>query len=128
VQTAKAAEHLVVAQEICQPQIRLQRCRDHQQHVATGAQPRETHFEVPTDGVQLQCREQPVLECRFAQAAQQRTPVVVRTERTIGDRFVVALPVASQLLLESRHRLVGPRPVPQQAGETIDRRVAQRSM
>ena len=53
-------------------------------------------------------------------AAQQRTPVIIRTERPIGDRFVVVLPVASQLLLETRHRLVGPRPVPQQAGEAVD--------
>ena len=41
--------------------------------------------------------------------------------------FVVLLP-AGQFLFEARQRLVGPCPVPNQARETIDRRVPQRSI
>ena len=74
----------------------LQRCRNQHQQLATCAQPGQTSLEVPTDRVELERRQKPVFECCVAQAAQQRTPVVVRAERMIGDRiFVVSHPAAS---------------------------------
>lgn len=52
--------------------------------------------------------------------------MIVRAERMVGHRIVVVVPAISQLSIESRHRLVGPRPVTQQTSEAVDRRVAQR--
>src|SRR6185503_19954665 len=69
-----------------------------------------------------------VLERRLAEGAQQRTPMVVRTEQMIGARIFVVLPPVSHLALESRHCLVGPCPVSKQARETIDRCLFQRSI
>src|SRR5262245_38600626 len=110
-QSAKTGERLSNVKEVREPGMIFRRCRDHYQQLATGAQPRETDLEVLTDRVELSRRQKPVLECRFAEAAQQRTPVVVRTVRMIGDRIFVVVPKAGQLLLESRHGLIGPCPM-----------------
>ena len=53
VQTAKTAEHLIIAKQVRDTPMLLQRCRDHDQQLATGAQPREARLEVATDRVQL---------------------------------------------------------------------------
>jgi len=53
VQTAKTAQHLLVAKQGRDTPMLLQRCRDHHQQLATCAQPRQTGFEVPTDRFQL---------------------------------------------------------------------------
>ena len=108
VKTAKTAERLIIANQIHDPRMLFQRCRNHDQQLATRAQPSETSLEVLTDRVERWLRQKPVLECRFAEAAQQRTPVVVRTERVIGGRIFVAVPPNGQFLFESRLCLVGP--------------------
>jgi len=107
-QTAKTTERLVIANQIHDPRMLFQRCRNHDQQLATRAQPSETSLEVLTDRVERWLRQKPVLECRFAEAAQQRTPMVVRTERVIGGRIFVAVPPNGQFLFESRLCLVGP--------------------
>ncbi len=108
VQTAKTTERLVIANQIHDPRMLFQRCRNHDQQLATRAQPSETSLEVLTDRVERWLRQKPVLECRFAEATQQRTPVVVRTERVIGGRIFVAIPPNGQFLFESRLCLLGP--------------------
>ena len=67
-----------------------------------------------------------VLERRFGEATEQRTPMVVRTEQMIRPRIVVVLPSVGQFPLEARHGLVGPRPMAKQTREAVDRRASQR--
>src|SRR4029077_3424429 len=127
VKTAKRAERLLIAKQIPDPRMLFPLGKNHHQHLATCAQPGQTRLEVSTDRVELYLRQKSVVECGFAQAAQQRTPVIVRAERMIGGRSFVVLPSAGHFTLESRHGFIGPGPVAQQASETVDRRVPQRS-
>src|SRR5690606_33582865 len=66
-------------------------------------------------------REEPLLEGRVAESAQQRTPVVVRAERVVCRQVFVIVPPGRQFTLEALHRFVSPRPVPYQACEPVDR-------
>jgi hypothetical protein len=54
--------------------------------------------------------------------------VVVRSERMIGQWIVGVVPAVGQFSIESRHCLVSPCPVAQQAYESIQRRFAQRAV
>jgi hypothetical protein len=60
-----------------------------------------------------------VFKRRFTEGAQQCAPVIKRSERMIGHWIVVVVPPVSQFSIERRHRLVSPRPMAQQASETI---------
>jgi hypothetical protein len=68
-------------------------------HLLLPEQPRQTRFEVWTERVQLRLRQKSVLERRLAEAAQQRTPMVVRTEQMIAKRIVVVLPAVSRTMV-----------------------------
>src|SRR5262245_47044071 len=83
VDAPQSPEPFFIAKQVQDSGLLLQRCRDHDQQLATCAQSGQTELEVPTDRVELERRQKPALECRFAEAAQQRTPVIVGTERMI---------------------------------------------
>ena len=85
VNTAKTAERRIVAKQLHDTRMLLQRRGDHYEQLPACSQPRQASFEVWTERVQLQPRQKSVLKRRLAEAAQQRTPMVVRTERMIGN-------------------------------------------
>src|SRR5215471_7194170 len=72
VDASQPSERFFIAKQVQDSGLLLERCRDHDQQLATGTQPGQTDLEVPTDRVELERRQQPVLECRFAEPAQQR--------------------------------------------------------
>ena len=113
--TAKTAERLIIVEKVHDTRMLLQGRGDQHKQLPACSQPRQTSFEVWTERVQPRPGQKSVLKRRFAEAAQQRTPVVVRTEGMIGKQIFVVLPPVRQLSLESRHCLVGPCPVAKQA-------------
>src|SRR5262245_57716289 len=119
-------ERLFIAKQVQNSRLLLQRCWDHDQQLATCAQPGQTELEVLMDRVKLARRQKPVLEGLFAEPAQQRAPVIVGTERMIRHGIVVlVVPSNGQFSFKRRPRFVSPRPVSQQACETIQRRLSQ---
>jgi hypothetical protein len=92
VNTAKAAKRLVIAKQVNDTWMLLPRRGNHHEQLPARPQVRQTRFEVKTECIQLRSRQKSVLERRLAEAAQQRTPVVVRAEQMIGRRIFVVLP------------------------------------
>jgi hypothetical protein len=120
VKTAKTAERPIIAEQIHDARMLFPGRGDHHEQLPGRSQPWETGFEVWTERLQLRPRHESVLERRLTETAQERTPMVVRTEQMIGTRIFVVLPSFSELSLESHHGLVRPCPVPNQAREAID--------
>src|SRR5262245_16418533 len=77
----KPSERLFIAEQVHDARLLLERRWNHHEELAACAEPRESSLEVLTDRIELLGRQQPVLECGVAEAAQQRTPMVVRAER-----------------------------------------------
>src|SRR5688572_15621027 len=80
---AKAAKRLVVAQQVDDTRMLLPGRRNDYEQLTAGAELGQACLQVGAKRVQLRCRQQPVFECRLAEPAQQRAPVVVRTEQVI---------------------------------------------
>ena len=72
-----------------------------------------------SDGFELQGGQKPVLKRGLTQAAQQSAPVIERSERMIGHWIVFVIQSGGQFSIERPHRLVRPRPMAQEACETI---------
>src|SRR5262245_23603382 len=119
----QTSERLYVPEQVQDQRLLFERRRDHDQQLATRTQPGETDLEIRADRVKLERGQKAMLERLFGEAAQQRTPVIVRTEWMIRSRVLVVRP-AGQFLLESIHGFVGPSPVAHQARETVDGRGA----
>lgn len=111
---------IVVAQQLHDARLLLERRGNFNKKITARSQRRQTCFDVVADRVQLQRRQQPAIERRFGEGAQQRGPVILRPERMIRHRIVVVVPAISELALESQHGFVGPRPVAQKTREAID--------
>ena len=111
VDPAQPSERHFIAEQVHDAGLLLERCGYDHQQVSTRSQSRQTRLEVATDSIELRLRQKTVLERCFAETAEQRTPMIVGAEGMIGDRIFPILPAVSQFLLESRHCLVGPRPV-----------------
>jgi hypothetical protein len=82
--TAEPVKSLIMAKQVHDTRVLLPGHRDHDEHLPARPQLRQTRLEVTTEPVQLRFRQKPVIERRLAEPAQQRTPVVVRTEQVIG--------------------------------------------
>jgi hypothetical protein len=121
--TPKAAERLIITKQVHDPRLLFPRGRDHDQQLPACSKPRQAGFEVWSECGQLRRGQKPVLERCFAEAAQQRTPMVERTEQMISKRIFIVLPPGSELPLESRQCLVGPSPMSRQAREAVGRHV-----
>jgi hypothetical protein len=96
----------------------LQRSRNDDEELSACSEAGHTGLDVSSDWFELQGRQQPVIQRRFAEGAQARAPVVVRSERMIGH-WVVVVPPVCQFSIECRHRFVSPRPMAQKACEAI---------
>ena len=72
VDAPQPSERFFIAEQVEDSALLLERCWDHYQQLTTCTQPRQTDLEVRTDRGKLERRQEPVLECRFAEAAQQR--------------------------------------------------------
>src|SRR5262245_18614334 len=119
VDASQPSERFFIAKQVQDSGLLLERCRDHDQQLATCMQLGQTDLEVLMDRVKLARRQKPVLECLFTEAAQQRTPVIVRTERMIRNRIVIlVVPSNGQFSVKRRPRLVHPQPMAPKARET----------
>jgi hypothetical protein len=110
VEPAKACE-IVVVEQFHDPRLFLQRCGYDDEEIPARSHDRQARFDILADRVQLQRRQEAVIERRLGEAAQQGAPVIVRPERMVGHRIVVFVPPIGEFPIESRHCFVGPRPV-----------------
>jgi hypothetical protein len=85
VDAAKAAERLTIAKQVHDRRMLLERRGNDDEQLPAGSQPRQAGFEVWTERGQLRPSQKAVLERRLGEPAQQRTPMVVRTKRMVGQ-------------------------------------------
>jgi len=69
VDPAQPSERLFISQQVDNAGLLLERRWDDHQQLSTGAQPRQTRFEVVPDRVELTLRQKVVLEGGFAEGA-----------------------------------------------------------
>ena len=118
--TTKTIESLIIAEQVDDARLLLERRGDPDKQLPARSQARQARFEIRTKRVQPRAGQESLLERRVGEAAQQRTPVVIRAEGMMGKQIFAVLPPVRQLLCEPCHRLVGPCPVAKQAGQAIE--------
>lgn len=122
----QARQRLAVAEQVHDPGMILHRSRNDDEELSARSEARQTGLDVLADRLELQGRQESVIKRRLPERAQQRAPEVVRSEGMIGHWVVVIVPPAGQFSIECGHRFVSPRPMAQQACETIQGRISQR--
>jgi hypothetical protein len=127
---APETRHCVgVATEIDQRRVLLGRCRNVEQPLPADPKPRQRRGEVVVNGVERRVIREMVALRGVAECAQQRTPVIVRADRTVGRCVWTAVEVARhgrELSFEPRSRFVRPSPMTQQTSQALAREMLQR--
>src|SRR3954468_8816703 len=114
-----AGERIAVSLQGHNERVPLQRRRNDDEQLSARFEDGHTGLKILSDGFELQGGQKPVLKRGLTQAAQQSAPVIERSERMIGHWIIFVVQSGGQFSIERPHRLVRPRPMAQEACETI---------